>query len=58
MWLLQKFNRHRASYLVYYPDARTVLKRRLVKFVTKSVVEHETQTDLTIADDDFNGKKD
>lgn len=45
------YDKNSPSYLVYYPNTRKVLKHRLVRFVTKSVAEKETQTDSTI--DDF-----
>ena len=45
------FDKNSPAHLVYYPHTRKVLKHRLVKFITKNVVEHETQTDLEMTDD-------
>ena len=39
--------------MVYYADSQKVQKHRLVKFVTKSGVEQQTQTNFTPEDDDF-----
>lgn len=43
------YSRNSPAYLVYHPQTRKVSKHRLVKFITKSSVEQETQTD----DDDY-----
>lgn len=45
------YDKNSPAYLVYYPDTGKVLKNRLVKCVTKGVVEHQTQTDLENSDD-------
>lgn len=44
------YHKNSPSYLIYYPKTGRVLRHRLVKFLTKSVVEHQTQT--TQDDDD------
>lgn len=52
------YDKNSPSYLVYYADTKKVMKHRLVKFVTKNVVEHETQTDQTITGDDVDKRRD
>ena len=51
------YDKNSPSYLVYYPDRERVLKHRLVKFVTKCVTEHQTQTDQSVIDGDFSGER-
>ena len=41
------------AYIVYSPVSKKVQKHRLVKFVAKSGVEQQTQTNVTSEDDDF-----
>ena len=45
------YDKYSPAYLVYYPGNKKVSKHRLVRFVTKNVVEKETQTDPMIDDD-------
>lgn len=52
------YDKNSPSYLVYYPDTKKVMKHRLVKFVTRNVAEHETQTDQTITGDDVDKRRD
>ena len=40
------------AYLVYFPETGKVLRYRIVKFTTRSVVEQHTQTDNLSMDDD------
>lgn len=51
------YDKNSPAYLVYYPDTGKVLKHRLVRFVTKCVTEHQTQTDISMSDDDFHGER-
>lgn len=44
------YDKNSPSYLVYYPNTRKVFKHRLVKFITKSGIEKETQTDTETND--------
>jgi transposase InsO family protein len=39
------FDKGSPAYLVYFPDTGKVLKYRLVKFITKSISEQQTQTE-------------
>lgn len=50
------YDKNSPAYLVYYSDTKKVLKHRLVRFVTKSVCEKETQTD-PIIDEEFLEKR-
>ena len=45
------YDKNSPAYLVYYLDTEKVSKHWLVRFVTKNVVEKETQTDPMIDDD-------
>ncbi|XP_074506394.1 uncharacterized protein LOC141776589 [Sebastes fasciatus] len=47
------YNKNSPAYLVYCPDSGKVQKHRLVKFVTKTVAERQTQTEMTPDEDDF-----
>ncbi|KAJ8414685.1 hypothetical protein AAFF_G00038870 [Aldrovandia affinis] len=47
------YDRNSPAYMVYYPDNGKVQKQRLVKFVTKAIVDQQTQTDMMPDDDDF-----
>lgn len=47
------YDKNSPAYMVYYPDSRKVQKHRLVKFVSKTRVEQQTQTDMTPDDDDL-----
>ncbi|KAJ8414358.1 hypothetical protein AAFF_G00052280 [Aldrovandia affinis] len=47
------YDKNSPAYMVYYPDNGKVQKHRLVKFVTKTIEEQQTQTDMTPGDDDF-----
>jgi len=51
------YDKNSPAYLVYYPDTGKVLKHRLVTFVTKCVTEHQTQTDISMSDDDFHEER-
>ncbi len=44
------YDKSSPAYIVYFPDSRKVQKHRLVKFLSKTRVEQQTQT--TIVDDD------
>lgn len=45
------YDKNSPAYIVYFPDTKKVQKHRLVRFVTKTGVEQQTQTNLT--PDDF-----
>ena len=50
------YDKNSPACMVYYPDNRKVKKHRLVKFVSKTVVEQQRQTDkmpVDHDDDDF-----
>ncbi len=50
------YDRNGPAYMVYYPDSGKIQKHRLVKFLTKSDAEQETQTymfNISLEDDDF-----
>ncbi len=51
------YDKNSPAYLVYYPDTGKVLKHRLVKFITRCVTEHQTQTDISMSDDDSHGDR-
>lgn len=46
------YDKYSPAYLVYYPETNKVQKHRLVKFVSKTAAEKQTQTDETEVDDD------
>jgi len=46
------YDKNSPAYMVYFPHSGKVQKSRLVKFVTKTNSERETQTE-TVSDDDF-----
>ncbi|XP_066542004.1 uncharacterized protein [Hoplias malabaricus] len=46
------YDKNSPAYMVYYPDNGKVQKHRLVKFVTRTTVERETQTHMIPGDDD------
>lgn len=46
------YDKNSPAYLIYYPDTGKVLKHRLVKFITRCVADHQTQTEITMSDDD------
>lgn len=46
------YDKNSPAYLVYYPENDKVLKHRLLKFVSKTTIEQQTQTVLS-SDDDF-----
>lgn len=52
------YDKNSPSYLVYYPATKKVMKHRLVKFATRNVAEHETQTDQTTTGDDVDRRRD
>lgn len=45
------YDKNSPAYLVFYRDTGRVLKHRLVKFISKSVKEGETQTDSDMSED-------
>lgn len=45
------YDKYSPAYLVYNPDTNRVLKHRLVKFVSKTAVEKQTQTNETDPND-------
>lgn len=47
------FDRHSPAYMVYFPETNKVQKHRLVHFVTKSMTESQTQTDMDKLEDYF-----
>ena len=47
------YDKNSPAYMVYLPVSKKVQRHRLVKFVTKSGVEQQTQTHFTPEDDDF-----
>ena len=47
------YDKNSPAYMVYLPVSKKVQKHRLVKFVAKSGVEQQTQTNFTPEDDDF-----
>ena len=47
------YDKNSPAYIVYFPVSKKVQKHRLVKFVTKSGVERQTQTHFTSHDDNF-----
>lgn len=44
------YDKSSPAYMIYFPESRKVQKHRLVKFVSKTCVEQQTQT--SIVDDD------
>jgi hypothetical protein len=48
-----RYDKNSPAYIVYFPVSEKVQKRRLVKFVAKSGVERQTQTNFTSDDDNF-----
>ncbi len=51
------YDKNSPAYLVFYPDTGKVLKNRLVKFVTKSTNECDTQTEEDVYEHFEHGKK-
>lgn len=45
------YDKNSPAYIVYFPNTKKVQKHRVVKFVTKTGVEQQTQTNLTPVDD-------
>ena len=45
------YDKYSPAYLVFYPDTGKVVKNRLVKFMQKSVIESQTQTEQEMEDD-------
>ncbi|KAJ8391909.1 hypothetical protein AAFF_G00083800 [Aldrovandia affinis] len=46
------YDKNSPAYMVYYPDSRKVKKHRLVRFMSKTIGEQQTQTDKMSDDDD------
>ena len=51
------YDKNSPAYLVFYPNTGKVVKNRLVKFITKSVSESQTQTEQDIGDDNFSVRR-
>ena len=51
------YDKNSPAYLVFYPNTGKVVKNRLVKFLTKSVIESHTQTDQGIGDENVNVRR-
>lgn len=47
------YDKYSPACLVYNPDTNSVLKHRLVKFVSKAAVEKQTQTNETDPNEDY-----
>lgn len=45
------------AYLVFYPNTDKIVKNKLVKFSTKSVIESHTQTEQVTDDENFNFRR-
>lgn len=45
------YDKNSPAYIVYFPDTKKVQKHRVVKFVAKTGVEQQTQTNFTPVDD-------
>ena len=48
-----RYDKNSPAYIVYFPVSKKVQKHRLLKFVAKSGVEQQTQTNFAPEDDDF-----
>lgn len=46
------YDKNSPAYMVYYPGSRKIKKHKLVRFVSKTSAEQQTQTDVTTDDDD------